>query len=253
MNKFYFTVLFLMLNAVAYSQSSINYDLGTSVDVGSGADVCADAININGIWTGSGTICSGPLPVTISSFLASVSSNNVLLKWVTEMELNNSGFDIERKNAKGNSVWQKINFVHGSGTTNERKNYSYADRKLLVGTYQYRLKQIDYNGNFNYYNLTDAVIITPPLSFSITQNYPNPSNPKSKIDFEIPINGKVSIKLYNITGQELTSLVNDVKEAGYYSVDFDGSNYASGVYFYRISAEGEGLKFNKTLKMVLVK
>ncbi len=249
----YLTALILTLTPVTFSQSLINYTSGTSIDVGTGADVCADAININGTWSGGGTICTGPLPVTISSFLASVNRNNALLSWVTETELNNSGFDIERKSAKETSGWQKISFVHGNGTSNERKNYSFADKKLAVGSYQYRLKQIDYNGNFNYYNLVNDVVVAAPHSFSMTQNYPNPSNPRSKIDYEIPINGKVSIKLYNMIGQEVINIVNEVKEAGYYSAEFDGSNFASGVYFYRISAEGEGQSFNKTLKMVLIK
>jgi hypothetical protein len=92
-----------------------------------------------------------------------------------------------------------------------------------------------------------------PNVFNISQNYPNPSNPKSKIDFEIPFNGKVAINVYDILGKEVQKLIDEIKEAGYYSVEFDGSNLASGVYFYRILAEGEAQKFTKTLKMVLVK
>jgi len=85
------------------------------------------------------------------------------------------------------------------------------------------------------------------------QNYPNPGNPKCKINFEMPVNGKVTIKLYDITGSEVYTLLNETREADYYTVEFDGSNIASGVYFYRIIASGEGQSFTKTMKMVIVK
>jgi|SRR4030095_12755179 len=246
---------FVMITIPVMSQttlSNITYTSGTNIDIGSGADVCADVIVINGTFSGGGTICSGPLPVTISSFTSSVEKNNVKLNWTTEAEFNNSGFRIERMDVKDN-IWKEISFVSGHGTTNEPKQYSFEDRKLKSGTYKYRLKQIDYNSNYEYFDMAEDVRISPPGIFSMGQNYPNPSNPKSKIDYEIPIDGKVTIKLYNLLGEEVINIVNETKEAGYYSAEFDGSNISSGVYFYRIIAEGEGQKFTKTLKMVLVK
>jgi hypothetical protein len=247
-------VLLALITTLIKSQtlSNITYNAGTNIDSGTGADVCADAIIINGTYSGSGTICSGPLPVTISSFTSSVEKNNVKLNWTTEAEFNNSGFRIVRMDIKENT-WKEISFVSGHGTTNEPKQYSFDDKKLKTGTYKYRLKQIDYNSNFEYFDLAEDVKVSPPGNFSMGQNYPNPSNPKSKIDYEIPINGKVSIKLYNMLGQEVLNIVNETKEAGYYTAEFDGSNFASGVYFYRIIAEGNGQKFTKTLKMMLVK
>jgi len=231
--------------------SNITYNPGTNIDIGAGADVCADAIYINGTFSGSGTICQGPLPVVISSFTASVEKNNVRLNWTTEYEINNSGFRIERKNIKEN-VWQEIWFVAGHGTSNEPHSYSFEDKKLQVSTYKYRLKQIDYNGSYEYFELPADVVIESPQTFNITQNYPNPSNPKSKIDYEIPVASKVSIKLFDILGQEIYIIVNEIKEAGYYTVLFDGTSLASGVYLYRIIVEGKQ-NFSKTLKMILVK
>jgi hypothetical protein len=252
-------ILFLILSALiaklVFSQtySDITYDAGTTIDISTGADVCATNIKINGTYSGGGTICSGPLPVTLSSFEASVLKNNVKLVWVTEIETNNSGFYIELKIAPEGGIWVQIGFVQGSGTTNSAKVYTFEDKKLSVGTYKYRLKQLDYNGNYEYFELNTEIVIGKPLEYKISQNYPNPSNPKSKIDYDIPFNAKVSIVVYDLLGSEIKKLVDEFKEAGYYTSDFDGTNLASGVYFYRITAEGSTEKFSKTLKMIIVK
>lgn len=236
----------------AQTTSNITYDSGTSVEVQTGADVCATNIYINGTFSGGGTICTGALPVSLSSFTASVDKRNVTLIWVTEWELNNFGFRIERLRIDEN-VWQEISFIQGKGTSNVSNGYIFKDEKLKTGIYQYRLKQIDFNGNYEYYSLGSDVSINPPGNFSLSQNYPNPSNPNSKINFELPVTGKVNIKLYDIIGREVMTLIDETREADYYTVEFDGSNLASGVYFYRIYAEGEGQKFTRTLKMMLIK
>ena len=252
-----FTILIcnLFLCNLLFAQSDITYDPGTSIDISTGADVCADAIIINGVYSGGGTICTGALPVSLSSFTYTVNTRDITLMWVTEWELNNSGFDVERANVTPSGVegWSKAGFVSGHGTSNMPNGYIFKDKKLKTGTYKYRLKQIDYNSNYEYFDLMQDVIVEAPGSFSMGQNYPNPSNPKSKIDYEIPISGKVTIKLFNLLGQEVVSIVNETREAGYYTAEFDGTNLASGVYIYRITAEGNGEKFSKTLKMVLVK
>ncbi len=254
------TILILtsLLTTLINSQtlSKITYDAGSAIEIGAGADVCADSIIINGTYTGSGTICDGPLPIEITTFTFMVNKNNVTLKWATAWEFNNSGFDIERLcinshgiNPLGSGQWQKIGFVSGNGTTNEPKEYSFDDKKLSSGTYKYRLKQTDYNGSHEYFDMQSDVVITTPNSFSISQNYPNPSNPKSKIDFEIPVKTIVKIKLYNLLGQEVLRLMDEDKDAGYYSIEFDGTKLASGVFFYVINA-GE---FKAVKKMILVK
>ncbi len=247
-------ILLAFLTVLSNSQttSDITYGTGTSIEVQTGADICATNIYINGTYSGGGTICSGALPVTLSSFTSSVEKNNATLNWRTESEINNSGFRIERMNTKEN-LWKEIWFVAGHGTTNEPQSYSFTDKKLQTAVYKYRIKQIDYNGSFEYFQLENDVAIDPPNVFSISQNYPNPSNPRSKIDYEIPFTGRVTIIVYEMLGREVSSLVNETKEAGYYSTEFDGSSLASGVYFYRILAEGNSQKFTKTLKMILVK
>ena len=249
-----FCVIFLFtLSSLIYCQSGITYDAGTGIDVSTGADICADAIILNGLWSGGGTICSGALPVSVSSFTSSVYKRDVTLLWVTEWEINNLGFRIEKLRIDEN-VWKEIGFVEGHGTVNTANGYIFKDEKTKAGLYQYRLKQIDYNGNYEYFSpSTGDVVINSPNNFEVSQNYPNPSNPKSKIDFQMPFDGKVSIKVYDIAGREVAVLIDGLKPADFYSVEFDGSNLASGVYFYRIIADGEGKSFTKTLKMVLVK
>ncbi len=188
-----------------------------------------------------------PLPVELASFTAIVASASVKLQWSTISELNNKGFDIERK-AEGRS-WEKINFIAGIGTSNVTHNYTFTDGGLRTGKYNYRLKQIDYNGNFKYHDLSEAVNIGVPLRYSLAQNYPNPFNPATVINYQLPAEGFVSLKIYDISGREVKQLVSEVKQAGYFSVQFNASNLSSGVYFYKMQA-GE---FLNVKKMVLVK
>ncbi len=243
-------IIFLSLLCCSYifaQPSSITYDNGSVIDIQPGGDVCADAVTINGTFSGSGTICTGALPVTLSLFTALSEKNNVTLTWKTTEEINNSGLDMERRTEE--SMWQKIAFIKGSGTTNQPVEYSYSDRKLKPGKYFYRLKQIDYNGNYEYFDLALPVIISKPKEFSLGQSYPNPSNPKSNIDFQLPERTKVSISVYNLLGQLAAELVNTEMDAGIYTVEFDGSGLSSGTYIYRITAGN----FTEVKKLVMVK
>lgn len=194
------------------------------------------------------TIIDIPLPVELASFTSAVDGKNVTLHWSTSSELNNMSFEVERS-ISGTGSWIKAGTVAGSGTTNELRSYSFEDRSLPSGKYEYRLKQIDYNGNFEYHNLSGEVIIGVPVEFSLSQNYPNPFNPATKISFDIPSGSMVSLKVFDIAGNEVITLVNEQKNAGSYSVSFNGSNLSSGIYLYRLQA-GE---FSFTRKMTLIK
>lgn len=194
----------------------------------------------------------GVYPVELASFTSSIDKRNVTLRWSTNNEENNAGFDIERR-ITGTSEWAKVGNVAGAGTSNSIKNYSFDERNLATARYQYRLKQIDFNGNFKYYELGNEVIIGVPTKFDLSQNYPNPFNPSTKINFDLPFDSKVQIKVFDITGREMVQLANETRTAGYYTVQFNASALASGVYFYQINATGGNQTFVKTLKMVLVK
>ena len=252
MKKIKLILILIFIPAMVYSQS-IAIDAGAEINKTLGADVCASNYgNITGNLTGAGTQCDGVLPIQIASFTAAIENkHNIKMIWVTTQEINNSGFDIQRKQPDGD--WNKIGFVTGKGNSNTISTYYYTDLNLNKGSYTYRLKQIDYNGNFEYYQLGNIISIINPIDFSVAQNYPNPSNPNTRIDYQIPIDGKVVLTVFDITGKEVATLVNEIKVSGYYSADFYGNNLSSGVYFYRISAEGSGQKFSKTMKMVLVK
>jgi hypothetical protein len=193
-----------------------------------------------------------PSPVELVSFATFLQGNRVRLEWITTTELNNSGFEIERRVESGKirvESWSQIGFVNGSGTTSEPKEYSYMDRNLETGKYNYRLKQLDFNGNFEYFELPEVVSIGIPDKYDLSQNYPNPFNPYTTIVFGIPQSDNVVLKIFDTAGREVKTLVNEFKEAGYYVARFDGSSLASGTYIYRI----ESGSFVSARKMVLLK
>lgn len=189
-----------------------------------------------------------PMPVVFESFTAFVSGRNVILTWKTTQEINNAGFEIERI-SEFDRKWIKIGYIRGSGTSNEEKSYSFSDIGLNTAKYNYRIKQIDFNGSFEYFELNSDVVIGKPVNYDVSQNYPNPSNPSSQIKFQVPADANVTLRVYDIQGREVKTLIDNYLAAGYYSAVFDGTNIASGVYFYRLNAEG----FSKTLKLILVK
>ncbi|MCB0728885.1 MAG: T9SS type A sorting domain-containing protein [Ignavibacteriae bacterium] len=195
------------------------------------------------------------LPVELTSFISTINGSNVTLNWSTSREVNNTGFEIERSEvrAQTSEVWTNIGFVNGNGNTAENHFYEFTDRGLNQGKYNYRLKQIDFNGNFNYHNLSNEVIIGLPGKFNLSQNFPNPFNPSTKISYELPFDGNVSLKVFDMTGKEVMTLVNEFRSAGYYTVTFSGVNLSTGVYIYRISADANGQSFSSEKRMVLVK
>ncbi len=187
------------------------------------------------------------IPVELVSFDASVNGNSVSLNWITATELNNSGFQIERKtNISG---WIKVGFVPGNGTSTESKSYNFLDKNILPGFYNYRIKQIDFNGSINYYNLSETIEIGTPEVFDLVQNYPNPFNPITTIKYSIAKLSQVKLVVFNSIGEEMITLVNEAKQPGIYSVQFDAVSVSSGVYFYKLIA-GD---FVSTKKMILIK
>lgn len=192
-----------------------------------------------------------PLPVKVSEFSAVVNSSDVKLNWTTESELNNTGFEVERSVFnEHSSVYTKIGFVKGYGNKYTPSRYEFEDRKMETGVYQYRLKQIDFNGNFEYFYMNGKVEVGVPVKFSLGQNYPNPFNPSTKIDFDLPVDSRVMLVVYDVTGREVARLINnESKKPGYYTAEFDAGSFSSGVYFYRLSTEA----FVQTRKMVVLR
>lgn len=192
-------------------------------------------------------------PVELASFDANVIDNNVKLNWITSSEINNSGFEVERSqrsNVKGETIneWERIGFVEGNGTTTVVNYYSFEDNNLASGVYHYRLKQIDFDGSFEYSNVLEVEVNTP-ASFSLSQNYPNPFNPSTNIEYRIPEDGFVSLSIYNSLGQHVSTLVNEQQSAGNHSLTFSADNLPSGLYFYKLRSGS----FVETRKMLLLK
>ncbi len=210
---------------------------------------------------------SNSIPVELTSFTASVIDGNVVLNWITATELNNSGFEIQKANQTSTSLsvtdWASIGFVNGNGTTTEKSFYSFTDQSPVAGKSYYRLKQIDFDGSFEYSNIVE-VELTLPIEFSLEQNYPNPFNPYTKIKYTIPnvtlsgVEGsRVALKVYDVLGNEIATLVNEEKQPGNYEVNFDASKFSSGVYFYELRVEdpstSSGKDFVETKKMILIR
>ncbi|MBK7630137.1 MAG: T9SS type A sorting domain-containing protein [Ignavibacteriales bacterium] len=189
-------------------------------------------------------------PVELTSFAATTDNKNVNLNWSTATELNNSGFQVERSSG---SEYQVVGFVAGHGTTTEVQNYSYSDKNVDAGTYTYRLKQVDFDGTFEYSNAIEVEVLGVK-EFALGQNYPNPFNPSTKINFSLAVDSKVSLKIFDVLGQEVATLINGQLAAGSQEVSFNASSLNSGVYFYRIDASGiDGQKFSSVKKMILTK
>jgi hypothetical protein len=190
------------------------------------------------------------IPVELTSFTATADFGVVELRWFTATETNNQGFEVQRS---AGGEFETIAFVEGHGTTTETQVYTYTDRSVNVGSYSYRLKQVDFDGTFEYSDVISADV-PAPAEFALDQNYPNPFNPSTKIFFSLAVDSKVSLKVFDVLGQEVATLVNTNMVAGSHNVNFDASSLNSGVYLYRIEATGiDGTNFVDVKKMILTK
>jgi Secretion system C-terminal sorting domain len=209
------------------------YDLS-----GSNKDASSRSISAGYAYGGSGfglfTVSdnTNPLPVELVSFAAIVNGPSVTLDWRTATETNNYGFDIERKST---SSWSKVGFVEGHGTTNAPQSYRYSDN-TVSGKIVYRLKQIDRDGKFEYSKEVEVTATAAPTVFALSQNYPNPFNPTTVIGYSIASASHVSLKVFDMLGREIATLVNGQMAPGNYTAAFDASRLSSGVYFYRLDA-----------------
>jgi len=199
-----------------------------------------------------------PLPVELTSFTAASGSGEIELHWTTATEVNDAGFEIERapkisdqstiNNQRSTmNSWSKIGFENGHGTSNSVHNYSFLDASVAAGAYSYRLKQIDRDGSFEYSRTIDATIA--PGTMLLEQNYPNPFNPTTVIRYQLAVKSFVVLKVYDILGREVETLVTAMQSAGHHNVVFNGTALPGGVYFYRLQAGS----FTETRKLLLLK
>ena len=223
-------------NSVAISLFSLLHNSDKS---GNGTSYTSSSIALHGL-------SDEPLPVELNSFNAKVKQGDVELAWQTKTEVNNYGFEVERKSAA--KSWEKISFIKGNGNSNSEKEYSFVDKNLTDGSqYTYRLKQLDNDGKFSYSDEVEVEVV--PSNYELFQNYPNPFNPTTNIKFSLPEDSKVIINIYNMLGQKVMELINSDYQAGFHQVQLNASRLASGVYVYSISAKN----FSAVKKMVLMK
>ncbi|HEY6906963.1 MAG TPA: M28 family peptidase [Ignavibacteriaceae bacterium] len=187
------------------------------------------------------------VPVELASFYALTDDKDVTLNWSTASELNNRGFEIQKKSA-GSTDWNILGFVPGKGTSSDPNSYSFTDVNPSAGVSYYRLKQIDFNGSYKIYPAIE-VSFTKSFSYTLAQNYPNPFNPETRINYSIASAGQVILKVYDVLGSEVATIVNEVKEPGNYSVSFDGNNLSSGIYIYKLTAGS----YTSVKKMILAR
>ncbi len=219
-------------------------------------DIDGEARPGNAPYMGADERPESPLPVQLTSFIARVDplSNSTVLHWTTASEVNNYGFYVQRKSEGGQFADLPNSFVAGHGTTNEPQSYTWTDLSVTRGTWYYRLKQVDLDHSVHYSDPISVTIVTgvqetTPQVFSLSQNYPNPFNPSTTIRFEIAKPDVVTLKVYDVLGREVATLVNEQMSAGNYSISFNAANLASGTYVYRLQVGN----FVSTKKMNLTK
>ncbi len=260
------TICFLPQRVLSQT-STVEFQSGTNIEVQSGADISANVITVNGTYSGSGTFNGGPLPVEMTAMSAVAGTRDVTLSWTTATETDNYGFEVERRMVSSFRVqvsghetsgvipgtetdWSKVGFVNGSGTSSSPKEYSYLDGNLAPGRYAYRIRQIDLNGSFAFTAAVEVEVGLAPLEFTLGQNYPNPFNPTTTIEFTLPEDGHVTLKIFDMAGREIATLVDkDLKAGVYHQAVFDASQLASGIYVSRLQASGK----ESVKKMMLVK
>lgn len=243
-----------ILNTTDFGNSWILYDDVTENDLTS---LCFTNETTGWIGGMNGTMFkyqNDIIPVELISFTANASNNEVYLEWITGTEINNYGFEIERYVDAEN--WITVGFVSGQGNSSLPNSYSFTDKNIAgVSKLKYRLKQLDMNGSYEYSNEIE-VDITPD-KFVLHQNYPNPFNPTTKIRYQLPIESRVVIKIYDILGTEILTLLNTKQGSGVYEIEFNANSLTSGVYVYRITAsdpsENSGTAFVETKKMILIR
>ncbi|MBI2618811.1 MAG: T9SS type A sorting domain-containing protein [Ignavibacteriales bacterium] len=193
-----------------------------------------------------------PLPVQLANFAATSSRSGVELRWSTATELNNYGFEIERRSvgAEEQEGWARVGFVQGAGTTTDPREYSFVDSDLWPGRYAYRIKQIDFSGAYTYYSAAEVEVGLAPQELALEPNYPNPFNPTTNISFTVPEDGRAVLRVYNMLGQEVAVLFEGEAVAGrLYRATFDASALPTGVYVSRLESGGQSVM----RKMLFVK
>ncbi|MEM1269353.1 MAG: T9SS type A sorting domain-containing protein, partial [Bacteroidota bacterium] len=226
-------------------------DGGTTwIDAGGTVDAAANTITVGGVdrlsrWTAA---VPDPLPVELADFAATVDGETVYLTWNTLSEQSNAGFEVQMRSDAA-ETWNVLGFVDGFGDTNELQSYAFEATNLPFGALQFRLKQLDYDGQFEYSPVVETVVELAE-SFVIEAAYPNPFNPQATVRFAVAREQQVTVDLFSVLGQRVATLYDGVAPANQMQVvRIDGSELPSGTYLIRTSGEA----FAETQRVVLLK
>jgi hypothetical protein len=237
--------------------NSITYNSPSTVTLNVNTTSGTDGARIVTITNPDGQVVSSTsifsynhlLPVELLAFTAKIkSASEIQLIWSTATEINSQKFDVER--SFGNDQWTYLSSIQAAGNSNSKRIYTYNDKSSFrSGIYYYRLKQYDNDGRYKILKTIEVDYNNIPSAFGLSQNYPNPFNPSTKISFQVPETKYIKISVFDILGNEISTLVNETKQPGIYDIIFDASGLSSGVYFYKMQTE----KFVVTRKMTIVK
>lgn len=228
---------------ITFSGSDVNFELNSG---GNASESMGDIIDIT---FGESALGDQSLPVELTCFKAILKNSKVYLSWKTESEVQNLGFDIER--VSSNTEWTKIGFIEGSGNSSTPTTYNFTDSNIdELKNIKYRLKQIDFDGSYEYSpDIEISLEDTPVLDgFILQNNYPNPFNPSTTITYQIQNEAITTLKIFDVSGREISTLVNENKKPGIYKVEFNGYGLTSGVYFCQITS-GSDIQMIKMLLM----
>jgi len=194
----------------------------------------------NGLQSGSVYLyeLSALLPVELVSFTALADGDGVILNWVTASETENAGFEVEQRREGGPVLWVSRGFVEGHGTTTETQRYTYRVGALEPGAHVMRLKQVDFDGTAAY-SANVSLVVDSPV-YTLYPAYPNPFNPVTTIRYVLPRPADVTLIVYDSIGRQVRLLWSGQQPAGSFEATFDASGLSSGVYVYRLDADGWG-------------
>jgi hypothetical protein len=245
------------LSGTLYNGNSVDIDLEFRSEDFPLGDYSMDLVinsndPVNPTITVPVTMTISAIPVELSSLSAEAVKNSVTLSWSTASETNNRGFEVQKSNLKSQNQWQTVGFIEGKGNTTERQSYSFSDKDIKVGKYIYRLKQMDYDGSYEYSDEVE-IAVEAPEDYTLKQNYPNPFNPMTTIEYSLSEVAEVRINIYSTLGELVKTFINNTQESGYQKLTFDASSLPSGIYIYQIKAKGETKTFVDSKKMLLVK
>ncbi len=173
---------------------------------------------------------AGALPVEMTSFTAVSTGLTTRLRWTTATEVNSYNFEIERRPIN-TSIYSRIGTVQAAGISNATRSYEFNDANVAPGRYIYRLKMNDNDGTYSYFGNAEVKVGVTPKELTLKSNYPNPFNPSTFIEFTLPEDGHVTLKVYNVIGQQVATLFDGVAKADQYKVTFNASQLSSGIYF----------------------